>query len=133
MTLEVISRTHEECYSIKNSCVDKTLLNHLPRGKRNLQSAIMEKLKDYCDFIDYDLTTQISNREIGSTPKIFLGKIKNSHGEEINIEIRQEKQIPYPFQPTQLKAKIEYGPNILQEDLDIVRNAFTSFGLEPIN
>ncbi|MFH1522149.1 MAG: hypothetical protein ABIF18_04285 [archaeon] len=120
-----------EKYSIKapfqKSC-------KIPEGYKDIADAISSKLEDYCVFSEMERTPGCMGIIIGGhiPNEIWDGVIKTTDGGNIDLEIVQSYERPFG-RLFEVEAKMKYANVISEEDLNIIRDAFTSSGLERIS
>lgn len=106
----------------------------VPEGYKDIVDAVSLKLKDYCIF--NEIKRPVSSMDVilgGPIPDhLWQARIRTEDDYKIDIVISQSYEQPMRYL-SGAKAEMKYASKISEKDLDIIRESFTSSGLEKIN
>ncbi len=134
MTLKKIIR--EKNKIIEKYSIEAPFLSSckIPEGYKDITDAISSKLKDYCVFDKTDKKLRSTRNIIGGPipNSIWNGIIETTDGRNIDLEIVQSYEQPYAHL-SRVNVEMKYADKVSEEDLNIIRKAFTNSGLERID
>lgn len=106
----------------------------VPEGYRDIIEAVSSKLEEYCVFSKVEQATDSMEITLGGPipDHLWQTTIETEDNYGIDIIISQSYEQPLG-RLSEANAKMKYTNGISKEDLDIIRGAFTSSGLERID
>ena len=130
MTLKKIGDKNIERYLIKAPFMESC---KVPVGYEDIVSAVSSKLKDYCVFKERGKVISFGGSALGGPipDRVWSGAIETENDYVIDVTVYQSYEQPIQ-RLSQARAELEYPDEIFEEDLNIIRDAFTSSGLERI-